>query len=140
MESTIKKIAIDTNWLISYLIKYAVNLHLILEDASIIIYSSSEQFKEFERKISEDKFRKYFALTEALDFLQYFKMRATEISLVSIINLCRDAKDNYLLSLSKDAKADYLITGDKDLIILKKFETTLIVTLPQFLEIINKPA
>ena len=52
-------------------------------------------------------------------------------------NWCRDVKDNYLLALSKDADADYLITGDKDLLVLKQFENTLIVTLPQFLEIIN---
>jgi len=52
-------------------------------------------------------------------------------------NWCRDVKDNYLLALSKDADADYLITGDKDLLVLKQFENTLIVTLAQFLEIIN---
>ena len=55
----------------------------------------------------------------------------------SVIYLCRDPKDNFLLALAKDAGADYLITRDDDLLILQKFESTAILTLNQFIEIIN---
>lgn len=48
--------------------------------------------------------------------------------------ICRDLKDNFLLSLSKDSKADFLITGDKDLLDLKQFESTKIITMTEFLE------
>jgi putative PIN family toxin of toxin-antitoxin system len=47
-------------------------------------------------------------------------------------NLCRDSKDNFLLSLCNDSKADYLITGDKDLLDLKKFGKTTILTITDF--------
>ena len=53
----------------------------------------------------------------------------------SYVSICRDVKDNFLLSLSKDAKADFLITGDYDLLVLKTFEATQIVTMAEFYSI-----
>ena len=94
MQNTNARIVIDTNWLISYLIKPAIKLHVILQTPLINIYSSSEQFLEFERKISEDKFRKYFSQHEALSFLDNFKKKASEISLITVVDICRDPKDN----------------------------------------------
>ncbi len=49
------------------------------------------------------------------------------------VRLCRDPKDNQFLELSFAAKADYLVTGDKDLLSLKNFRSTQIVTPKQFL-------
>ena len=42
----------------------------------------------------------------------------------SKIELCRDSKDDFLLSLAMDSKADYLITGDNDLLDLKTIGKT----------------
>jgi len=42
-----------------------------------------------------------------------------------------------LLSLAKDAKANYLLTGDKDLLVLKTFEVTQIVTITEFQTLIT---
>ncbi len=50
------------------------------------------------------------------------------------IKICRDEKDNFLLSLSVDSKAEYLITGDKDLLVLEKIENTEILTFSEFIE------
>ncbi len=41
------------------------------------------------------------------------------IEVESIITICRDPKDNFLLALAKDGKANYLLKGDKDLLELK---------------------
>jgi len=49
-------------------------------------------------------------------------------------NVCRDPKDNFLLSLSLDGNADFLLTGDKDLLDLSKFGETYIVTIADFLQ------
>ena len=38
-----------------------------------------------------------------------------------------------LLALAKDSKANFLITCDNDLLILEKFENTVITTLPDFI-------
>jgi predicted nucleic acid-binding protein len=51
--------------------------------------------------------------------------------------VCRDPKDNFLLALAKDGLADYLITGDRDLLSVKKFGKTQIVTLNEFEKILN---
>jgi len=57
---------------------------------------------------------------------------ADYVIVTSNVNICRDAKDNFLLSLAKDSKADFLITGDKDLLVLKQFEGVQIVTIAEF--------
>jgi uncharacterized protein len=55
----------------------------------------------------------------------------------SIVSACRDPKDNYLLALAKDSSADFLITGDRDLLVLERFDRTQIVTYQDFLKTIN---
>ncbi len=59
--------------------------------------------------------------------------RAQFIDVSSIVEVCRDLKDNFLLALAKDGKASHLITGDKDILMLKKFGKTKILTLSEYL-------
>jgi predicted nucleic acid-binding protein len=61
------------------------------------------------------------------------------IDVISIISICRDPKDNFLLALAKDGKADFLLTGDKDLLHLKKFGKTKIATMTSFMETMKMP-
>lgn len=49
------------------------------------------------------------------------------------VTLCRDKKDNQILDLCLTGKADYLVTGDKDLLAVKKFQKTKIVSAKEFL-------
>ncbi|MBY0479236.1 MAG: putative toxin-antitoxin system toxin component, PIN family [Chitinophagaceae bacterium] len=128
-------VVIDTNWLISYLMKQETSqLKLILQDIDIRLFTDEEQIKEFTKIVYLPKFRNYFPLEPALEFLRYFTNRCNIVSVVSNIEICRDPKDNFLLAISKDADADYLLTGDKDLLILEKFEQTIICTLSHFIE------
>jgi uncharacterized protein len=55
------------------------------------------------------------------------------VHVVSDVAICRDPKDNFLLSLAKDGKATHLITGDKDLLDIKVFGKTKIVTIADYL-------
>ncbi|WP_369410271.1 putative toxin-antitoxin system toxin component, PIN family [Hufsiella ginkgonis] len=55
------------------------------------------------------------------------------MAVTSEITLCRDAKDNFLLSLAEDGKATHLITGDKDLLDLKKVGSTSILVMSDYL-------
>ncbi|WP_209444223.1 putative toxin-antitoxin system toxin component, PIN family [Pedobacter borealis] len=52
----------------------------------------------------------------------------------SKIEICRDAKDNFLLSLAVDGKADFLLTGDQDLLMIEKIGKTNIKTISSFFE------
>ena len=49
------------------------------------------------------------------------------------VHQCRDKKDNQILDLCLAVKADFLVTGDKDLLIIKKFQQTKILTPKEFL-------
>ena len=60
--------------------------------------------------------------------------RAEFIKIKNTVTDCRDPKDNFLLSLSVDGKATHLITGDKDLLILKVYGETKILTMKEYLQ------
>ena len=51
------------------------------------------------------------------------------IKVKSNVDLCRDSKDNFLLSLAIDGKVDFLVTGDKDLLVLEQVKKTKIITI-----------
>ncbi|MCG2686317.1 putative toxin-antitoxin system toxin component, PIN family [Candidatus Parcubacteria bacterium] len=44
------------------------------------------------------------------------------------VKVCRDEKDNQVLDLCLAGQADFLVTGDKDLLTLKKFRRTQILS------------
>ncbi len=67
------------------------------------------------------------------ELLTQIKDRAEFIIVNSVTNICRDPKDNYLLSLAKNGKATHLITGDKDILDIKMFGKTKILTLTAYL-------
>ncbi|WP_430015956.1 putative toxin-antitoxin system toxin component, PIN family [Microcystis aeruginosa FBCC-A68] len=79
--------------------------------------------------------QKHFPQSKVQELLELVNIIGLCIETKSKINICRDAKDNYLLALAKDSQADFLITGDQDLLILQQFGITKIVTYQQFLVI-----
>ena len=52
--------------------------------------------------------------------------------------VCRDKDDDEILALSQSIKADYIITGDKDLLVLKSFNSIPIVLPREFWNIARK--
>lgn len=46
----------------------------------------------------------------------------------SEVAVCRDAKDNFLLAWCQDGAANFLLTGDQDLLVLKQFRQTRIIS------------
>jgi uncharacterized protein len=42
--------------------------------------------------------------------------------------VCRDKDDDHVLACAREAEADYLVSGDKDLLVLKSYVGTRIVT------------
>jgi putative PIN family toxin of toxin-antitoxin system len=89
---------------------------------------------EFLEVAQRPKFKKYFSLPDLESLLLQVKNEAEFIEVTSNIKLCRDPKDDFLLSLAKDGKATHLITGDKDLLDIKIFEKTKIMTVTDYLK------
>ena len=132
-------IILDTNWYISYLIKSADGrLTKILNEENINLIVSDKLIEELRLKVRSKKFRKYFTIDEAEKFIELLQSVAVQCNPTSLIGICRDPKDNFLLALAKDSLADFLITGDNDLLILKQFENTVILTLTEFLNHLKK--
>ena len=132
-------VVIDTNWWISlFLSKYKSPLTDLFLNKKLIVYRSYYLTQEICNVVIRPKFKGLFSINYFEDFIERYEKSTTLINVISRLALCRDEDDNFLLALAKDAKADFLITGDKDLLVLKKFEITSILTLPEFLAKLNK--
>src|SRR4051812_30457882 len=119
------RIIIDTNLWISFLLTNDFSkLDKIFEDKLITLLFSQTLLDEFIEVVQRPKFKKYFSFKDLESLLLQIKNEAEFIEVTSDIKLCRDSKDDFLLSLAKDGKATHLITGDKDLLDIKKFEKT----------------
>jgi len=128
------RVIIDTNLWISFLLTSDLSkFDSILANNKITLIFSQELVEEFVEVTQRNKFKKYFALDDVENLLIKMRSRALFISVKSKVEVCRDVKDNFLLALALDSKATHLITGDKDLLVLKNYGNTKIVTMNEYL-------
>src|SRR5215471_3085993 len=114
-----KKIIVDTNWWVSYILsKYSGQLPDFFLNDEFDLYFSHELFQEINNTLSYSRSLKRINDINLQTFLDFIEESAVMIDIVSQITFCRDAKDNFLLALAKDAAADFLITKDEDLLSL----------------------
>lgn len=135
MAKKVDTIVIDTNLWISFLItRDFKKLGEIIKKRTARIAFSRDSLEEFLSVADRPKFKKYFSKDDIEQLIDVFDTYGEIIEVGSVVDLCRDRKDNFLLSLSRDSQADYLITGDKDLLILNPFEGTKIITMTEYLK------
>jgi len=129
------KLIIDTNLWVSFIISNKQNLldSLLFSEEARLLFSK-ELITEIEQTITKPKLKKYFGTNALEEMLSTFEPFIDFIEVKSIVTVCRDTKDNFLLALAKDGQADYLLTGDKDLLELKKFGKTKIKTIVTFID------
>ncbi len=137
-EKIVSRVIIDTNILISSLMgKEVSRLNNILVDELVVVIFSRESWDEFLSVLKRPKFKKYFDKDKVGKLISLLSHISEFVKVTSIVPICRDEKDNFLLELSKDSKAHFIITGDLDLLVLGKFGKTQILTFNQFLEIVS---
>lgn len=137
-ESPAVKVIIDTNLWISFLIgKRLEKLRDLIVDSTIQPIFSKQSIDEIVLVTRWPKLQKYFSTQKVDELIVFLKNIGLFIDIQSVVTICRDPKDNYLLALVKDAKADFLTTGDQDLLVLKSFEGTEIITYRDFLTGLN---
>jgi uncharacterized protein len=128
-----KKVILDTNLWISFLISKKFDAIDSLIDTGIIkLIFSEELIEEFLTVAKRGKFAKYFTDKDIDEVLRLFDRYGLLVRVESNIARCRDSKDNFLLNLAIDSKADYLLTGDADLLMLGKIKKTRITTFNDF--------
>ena len=107
---------------------------LCLDRYSIFIsdYILKEIGVNLQKKINMSKSK-----TDA--FLEYLREYSTVLECENLKKpVCRDRNENHILTLAKCTDADYIITGDDDLLTLKRFESTAIVSPRGFWDIVRK--
>jgi putative PIN family toxin of toxin-antitoxin system len=113
-----------------------MRLNKILENGTIEILVDVALLAEIHEVINRPKFSKCLNKSQINSFLELINERCTFIYTTSKVTASPDPKDDFLLALCQDGLAEYLITGNKlDLLALKKFRTTRILSLTEFLEI-----
>ena len=135
-----KNVILDTNLWISHLISNSLaHLDQLLIEGKVRLIFSEQILEEFLIVVRRPKFQKYFSGPDIEALLRTFESYGRIASVFSIVEVCRDPKDNFLLALAKDSHADSLITGDQDLLVLQKFGHTPILTYSEFLTSIDLP-
>ena len=127
------RIVIDTNLWISFLLSKQFSfIDKLLRNRNVQLVFSAELLLEFLDVVKRPKLKRYFAKTDIDNLLEIIEEYAEFTTVTSMVDLCRDKKDNFLLALAKDSSSDYLITGDSDLLVIKKFEETEIITITEY--------
>jgi len=135
MKSKPKRVIIDTNLWISFLISnnYSKLDDILLKKECVLVFSD-ELLKEFLEVAHRPKFRRFFSIFDIEELMETIQEYGVLIEVNTKVEVCRDAKDNFLLSLAHDGKADILLTGDDDLLVLKKYNKTAILTIGDFIK------
>ncbi|WP_207505171.1 putative toxin-antitoxin system toxin component, PIN family [Telluribacter humicola] len=130
------RVVVDTNLWISFLLtrNFTRLDQLIMSDRTVLLISQ-ELLEEIVEVAERPKFRKYFDLSDLIDFLVNLKLKAELVHVSSQVNVCRDDKDNFLLSLAVDGSATHILTGDKDLLVLHPFSKTQILTVTEYFSV-----
>ncbi len=128
------RVVIDTNIWISFLIgKVVGNLERVILSKNLNIIYSEELLKEVKVVVERPKFKKYFLPNEVKIVEKIFETVGEQVEVTSKVQVCRDSKDDFLLSLCQDGFADYLVTSDNDLLVLEEFSGTKIISLKEVL-------
>ncbi len=130
------RLVVDSNVLISWLIGRRLReLDAVLVQEKFQLCFSARSLAELAEVTRRPKMRKYFTQARAEESIERLARMAHIVKREpKVVSVCRDAKDDFLLALAKVAKVDLLVTGDDDLLVLKKYGRTRILTPAEFLK------
>lgn len=127
-------VILDTNIWVSFL--FGKQLHTVADlfsNENIHVYVSQELVTELTSVLARPKIRQHISdqSIEAMWSLMREKCLPVE-DYPSADSIVRDAKDVYLLAMAQAIPADYIVTGDKDLLVLGKYNGTTILSYNDF--------
>jgi len=131
------QVVIDTNVWISGMV-FGGNPERIIKlfiDGSLIVVTSEEMLTELKRKVSH-KFPLYEPYMSAV--VASIREQAIVVQLGTyLVNASRDPDDNMVIETALIGGADFIVSGDKDLLVLEKYESVKIVKPADLLEFIG---
>lgn len=131
------RVLLDTNVLFAAFVTHGVCAGLYEEcllQAEIVV--SNHILTELaEKLVSKGKFTK----REANQVLRAVRKDTELVSPAPLAQpICRDPDDDWVLATAVAGKADVIVTGDKDLLVLKRFQGIPIVAPRGFLELLQQ--
>jgi uncharacterized protein len=99
------------------------------------LYITDEIIREITSVMNSKKFN--VNSIEIEDYVKIIERYSKKVVLKSVPkSISRDKKDDKILQCGLDGNVDYIVTGDKDLLVLKEYETIKIIKPKDYLEII----
>ncbi len=108
-----------------------------IDSQNLRIITCNEQLIELSEVLKKPKLKKYFDKEKISDFFELLDESSECVVITTKSDICRDPKDNYLVSLALDSKANFLISGDKDLLDLNTIGITVVLKYSDFNSIIK---
>ena len=126
------KIVVDTNVVISGTFFGGAPRRIIeaIAEGKIEAYATKEIIDEYHDITDEMIDRKLGHLNTKN--LNRFELMLNLVTSTTKIDVYRDPDDNKFLECAFDSKAIYIVSGDKDLLVLKKFNDIEIITASDF--------
>jgi uncharacterized protein len=130
-----QRIFVDTNILVSAAVfsSSLARQALTVAFAAGRLLASTSTLAELDNVLHRPKFDKAARLELREAFFFEYAQRCELISVNTVIQACRDPRDNKFLELAVDGRADLILTGDQDLLVLSPFRGIPIVTPAQYL-------
>ena len=128
------RIVIDTNVLISgvFFGGFPRKILSAVVGQKITACATAEIINEYEDIVQEMINRKQGHINRTI--LSPLIKAMEIIEPVTHVEICRDPDDNKFLECAKDSHALYIVSGDKDLLVIEKYENIQIVTAKTFFE------
>ena len=115
---------VDTNnWVSGFISKrslVAQRLARLIANEQVKLLFSQDLCDEILSVVQRPKFSKYTNPKDLHDYTQGIAAYSL-LPVTSVVTVCRDPRDNFLLALCQDGNADFLITGDQYLLVLQRF-------------------
>lgn len=133
ISSTKIKVVIDTNVFLSGIF-FGGNPQKIINywiDNKLHLIISPELTSEILNKMT---FKFHVSKIFLEEWKNSLEEKCEKVIIKNNLHVCRDEKDNMVLETCELGEAKYLITGDKDLVILKKYKETTIISPSEFIK------
>ena len=131
------RVVIDTNVVASAIIFGGKPKEVIdrLMIDNIDAYASSEILEEYTDTVEYLK-EKFPGKKPKIPLIE-IEAKCNVIEVYSKVDICRDPDDNKFIECAIDSKCYYIVSGDKDLLTVEKYNDIEIVTVSDFLKIIE---
>lgn len=135
------RVVLDTNvWISGIFFSRGAPARLLRRwrDERFVVVMTSATLEELEKVLQRKTVQFGAAPDLAVEWMRYVEAYVTIVTVkTNFKGTSRDPKDDMILEAAVAGLAEYLVTGDKDLLVLKEFMGTPIVTPKEFLRLIE---